>query len=148
MTAPRFFGLLALAAAAAGCYQTVPVTSPAPRPGIEVEARITDTGSAALGQLLGEGVETVRGNYEGTSADTIRLRVLAVTRRNGREDFWQGEPVGLSRADIATLGERKLSRSRTAGAAAIAVLVAALVKLGFDGKTNTTGTRNPPPSTQ
>ena len=128
-----------------GCYETVPILSSAPREGAEIEARISDSGSASLTQRVGEGVETVRGHYQTSTTDTLVLRVSSVTRRNGHEDFWKGERLGLSRADIANLRERKLSRPRTAGVIAIGVLAASLVRLGFSGRTNTTGTHKPPP---
>ena len=146
MVARQFSGLLVLTLM--GCYQTVPVASSAPRAGSEIEIRLTDNGSASLRELVGAGVTTVRGNYQGSSADTLRLNVLGVTRRNGSEDFWKGEPVGLLKADIATLGERKLSRARTGAVVAVGAIALSLIKLGFEGKTNTTGTPRPIPSGQ
>jgi hypothetical protein len=131
-----------------GCYQTVPLVSSTPPAGAEVEVRLTDAASSSLGQLMGPGAETVRGHFEGSAADTIRLSVIGVTRRDGREDFWKGEHIGLSRSDIATMGQRKISRERTGVLIAAGVAALGLVKLGFDGRTNTTGTRRPPPPTQ
>jgi hypothetical protein len=146
MVARRFIGVFCLMLM--GCYETVPITAAAPRAGGEVEVRLTDRASNAMTQLVGDRVAAVRGHYAGASADTIRLNVLGVTRRDGREDFWKGEPLGIARADIATLSERKLSRPRTVGVVALAVVGATLVKLGLDGRTNTTGTRIPPPPTK
>ena len=131
-----------------GCYQTVPLVSPTPRAGAEIEVRLTDRGSSTLRELVGAGATTVRGHYEGESADTLRLAVLGVTRRNGQEDFWKGEPVGLLKSDIATLGERRISTARTSVVVALGAVAAFLVKLGFEGKTNTGGTRRPPPPPQ
>lgn len=131
-----------------GCYQTVPVLSSVPRAGSEVEIRLTDTASKSLREVVGAGVTTVRGHYQGSTADTLRLSVLGVKRRNGSEDFWKGEPVGLLKSDIATLGERKLSRTKTGAVIAVGAVALSLIKLGFEGKTNTTGTRQPPPSGQ
>jgi hypothetical protein len=138
MVARRFIGVFCLMLM--GCYETVPITAAAPRAGGEVEVRLTDRASNAMTQLVGDRVAAVRGHYAGASADTIRLNVLG--------DFWKGEPLGIARADIATLSERKLSRPRTVGVVALAVVGATLVKLGLDGRTNTTGTRIPPPPTK
>ena len=67
---------------------------------------------------------------------------------NGHEDFWKGEPVGLSKADIATLEERKLSPVKTGAVLALGALSLSLVKLGFEGKKNSGGTQHPPPTGQ
>ena len=128
-----------------GCYVSVPVESTVPRAGSEVEVRLTDTGRSSLREIVGPGAATVRGHFRESPKDSLQLSVLGVTRLNGQEDFWRGEPVGLSRSDIAVLSERRLSKPKTGAVLALSALAVGLVKLGFENIGNSSGTGQPPP---
>lgn len=139
---------LTLIAAVAGCYESVPVQTAVPKAGSEVEVRLTDTGRSSLREVVGPGAATVRGHYQTSPDDSLRLSVLGVTRLNGQEDFWKGEPVGLSRSDIALLSERRMSKPKTGAVLVLSALAVGLVKIGFENIGNSSGTRQPPPAGQ
>ena len=135
----------ALILALTGCYVNVPVESAVPRTGSEVEVRLTDAGRSSLREVVGPGAASVRGHYRESPKDSLQLSVLGVTRLNGQEDFWKGEPVGLSRSDIAILSERRLSKPKTGAVLALSAVAVGLVKLGFESIGNSSGTGQPPP---
>lgn len=128
-----------------GCYESIPVGTMSPRAGSEVEVRLTDTGRSSLREVVGPGAEIVRGHYQSSPTDSLRLSVLGVTRLNGQEDFWKGEPVGFSRSDIALVSERRISKPKTGAVLALSALAVGLVKLGFENIGNSSGTGQPPP---
>lgn len=134
--------------ASLGCYQAVPLSTPAPELGREVVVQLTDAGSEHMARLVGPRATEIRGRYIGSSTDTLRVEVLGVTMRNEEERFWQREHLGIPRSAVATLSERRFSRSRTAGVVALAAAAAFLVKLGFDGSAGSSGRRQGPPSGQ
>ena len=105
-------------------------------------------GRSSLREIVGPGAATVRGHYQASQGDSLRLSVLGVTRLNGREDFWKGEPVGFSKSDIATVSERRISKPKTGVVLAVSALAVGLIKVGFENVGNTSGTKQPPPSGQ
>jgi hypothetical protein len=146
MTARRFVPLLIVILT--GCYESVPVGTLPPKAGSEVEVRLTDTGRSSLREVVGPGATSVRGHYQAGPTDSLRLSVLGVTRLNGQEDFWKGEPVGFSRSDIAVLSERRISKPKTGAVLALSAIAVGLVKLGFENVGNSSGTGQPPPAGQ
>ncbi len=105
-------GLLMALLFAGGCYGYYPVTTAAPV-GRDVQLTLTDSGSFALSRQIGQGVEAVSGRVANDSAGTIVLAVSGTRRRDGVETDWRGERLGVPRAYVASLAERKFSRSRT-----------------------------------
>ena len=137
--------LSALLVVLTGCYESVPVQTATPRAGSEVEVRLTDTGRSSLREVVGPGAATVRGHFQESPKDSLKLSVLGVTRLNGQEDFWKGEPVGFSKSDIAVLSERRISKPKTGAVLALSAIAVSLVKLGFENIGNSSGTGQPPP---
>jgi hypothetical protein len=143
----KAIGLFALTfLAAGGCYKSVPLASSPLREGSELEVRLIDSRAPVLADLVGNRATVVRGRYLGTTADSLRLGVLGITKQDGTEDFWKGERVALSRADIATINVRKLSGSRTAMLLAVSGVGLYFAKLGFEGRTNSTNGKRFPPA--
>lgn len=143
MTAGKLSALLVVVLT--GCYESIPVGTTTPRAGSEVEVRLSDTGRSSLREVIGPGAATVRGHFQESPKDSLRLSVLGVTRLNGQEDFWKGEPVGFSRADIAVVSERRISKPKTGAVLALSAVAVGLVKLGFENIGNSSGTGQPPP---
>lgn len=118
---------IAAALACAGCYAYTPVAAPTPAPGINVQAQLTDQGTASLGRLLGMGVVEVRGDLAKATEDSMTISVRAVRLRNGTENFWQGEEVTLERSLISHVNQRTFSLKKTllSGVGLAAIVVAA-----------------------
>lgn len=118
-----------------GCYAYVPPpeSSAAPLPGREVRVELTDAGTAALAPKVGPGVTAVVGRVVSADDSALTLAVTTTEKRNGLEDLWKGENVAVQRAQVATLQERRFSRSRTAVAAGIGVGLAAIFYAALGG---------------
>ena len=125
-----------------GCYKLVPLTSGEPAPETQVVLEFTDVGAERLGGLLGSAIISARGLPVRWSADTIALSMVSTTRRNGEEQFWNGERIAIPRDAVARVHERRLDRGRStlfaATGAAVAVGAWAVVR-GSSG-----GTPRPP----
>jgi hypothetical protein len=130
----------------AGCY-TYAVPQGALRGGTRIRVGLTDAGSDALAGYLGRGVESVEGTYlPDSDSAAVVVAVTTTTRGNGVESYWSGERVSIPRTAVASIRERRLSRSRT-GLTAAAV-VAGVVGLGsaFGSAISGGGPHgNPPP---
>lgn len=127
----RIAALLTVAVLSAGCYSYVPAERSLLAPGTVVRAELTDSGSVVLASYLGPGTASVEGQLIAATSDRLTLAVTAATNRRGIENFWSNERVELPHAVIATLRERRLSRSRTAVAAGGTFAAAIAIYLGF-----------------
>lgn len=139
-------------ASVAGCYEYAPTRAEGAAPGAEVRLTLTDAGSVDLASQLGPRVEAVDGLLEraaGAAGDTIVLRARRTVQRNGREADWQGERIVVPARAVASVRERRLSRSRTA-LAAVAVVGGAIgaVILGRKGGYGGGSPPGSPPGTQ
>jgi hypothetical protein len=146
MNANRLTALLWLATA--GCYNTVPLSNATPVVGKELVVQLTDAGSTQLSGPLGQTTTQVRGLYLDSTPDTLHLAMIATTMVNGEERLWNRENVGIPRQYVATVGQKVLSSGKTAGVAALGIVGAIAVKLGFSGITGTKGKTGGPPTGQ
>lgn len=96
-----------------GCYSYVRSPAPAPPLGREVQVELTDPGVVEIAHLVGPNVTMLRGRVTGGTEDSLVLAMQSVTKRNGTEEYWVGEPITVSRSRIATIGVRKVSAWRT-----------------------------------
>lgn len=121
-----------------GCYQYVPIATPAEPPvGERVAFEITDRGRAELSERLGAGVVQVEGSL--TTADSARyvMRIWGLSHIGGQKVHWSGETVSIARDYVGTVKTRQLSKGRTwlavgAAAGAFYLLIAQdLVGGGF-----------------
>jgi len=113
--------------------------------GNDLVAMFTDSGSTEMASVVGPRVTGVSGRYLGLSGDSLLLSVKTVIKRDGNEEFWRGEQVGILRANVATLSRRQFSPVRSG--AIVGGLVAALVGLTsyvISASGGHTGTRPPP----
>lgn len=138
MRRPFLASLLASVPLLSGCYEYVRSDSPALLVARAVELVLTDAGSAAETGALGPGIEAVDGLLVSDSAGIAVIAVRRSRSRTGEETAWQGERVAVPSQYVASLLERRFSRSRTAFAGGLAAvgLVAATVALRGSGGAN------------
>ncbi|SRR6266550_6266912 len=136
----------ALLGVLSGCYNYLPLTTPAPHAGIRVTADLTDSGTSVLAPYLGPGVRSVDGQLVRLTDQELVLAVVATRNRDGIEHYWNGEAVTLPRSDVAGLRERRLATARTIVFVSGGV-GGAIALLGAFGVINAGGssTSTPPP---
>ena len=138
----RAVGLITLATTGA-CYTSLPMESFPPAVGNDLVAMLTDTGSAELASVVGPRVTGLSGRYLGLAGDTLLLSVKTVIKRDGNEEFWKGEQVGIPRADVASLSKRRFSSVKSG--VIVGGVVAALVAITGLVYAGTAGSHRPPP---
>lgn len=123
----------AIAAVAAtllsSCYEYAAPVSGVAVPGTDVQATLTDLGSAQLGGLIGPRVVSLDGRLERAGGDSVVLVVRKLTLMNGGENAWGGERLAIPASAVSSIRERQLNRSRTAIGIAVGVggLITALI---------------------
>lgn len=135
---PAAFRAVALVLLAAlplsSCYSLVPLEGdPAPRS--QVTVRLTGAGSAALAPSLGLEAESLDGTVEGVRGDTLELLVRSVELRSGGFATRSGDYAAVPRSAVASVEERRLSRTRSwllAGTIAVGAFVLGRV-VGTEG---------------
>ncbi|MDP9200351.1 MAG: hypothetical protein M3P26_00240 [Gemmatimonadota bacterium] len=141
----RAIGVITLTTTLA-CYTSLPVESFPPAVGNDLVAMLTDTGSAEMASVVGPKVTGLSGRYMGLAGDTLLLSVKTVIKRDGNEEFWRGERVGVRRSNVATLNRRQFSPVRSSaivgGVVAALVAITSLVYSGHAGS----GSKKPPPT--
>ena len=123
-----------------GCYGYYQPGTP-DLAGHEVQLSITDSGSVVLAPQVGWGIGAVDGKVISDSDMRYQLAVTGIRRRDGQESGWNGEPVNIPHAVVATVMERRFSRSRTtlfAAATTMAIITATRAFAGTGG-TNAPG---------
>lgn len=138
----RAIGLITLATTGA-CYTSLPLESFPPAVGNDLVAMLTDTGSAELASVVGPRVTGLSGRYLGLAGDTLLLSVKTVIKRDGNEEFWKGEQVGIPRADVASLSKRRFSTVKSG--VIVGGLIATLVAITGLVYAGTAGSHRPPP---
>jgi len=138
----RTIGAITLATTVA-CYTSYPVESFPPAVGNDLVAMLTDAGSAELASVVGPRVTGLSGRYLGLSGDTLLLSVKTVIKRDGNEEFWKGEQVGVPRSDVARLSRRDFSSAKSG--AIVGGIIAALIAITGLVYAGTAGTHHPPP---
>jgi hypothetical protein len=130
---------------AAGCYGYYPLAGNTPRPGTEVRVQLTDSGSVALRDYLGEGVTAAVGSYRDRTAAGIQLSVKWTETSAGAQREWAGETVTIPSVLVATTRQRRLSPMRTTLLSVALVAAAVGVQQGLAGAGGgRSGTRPPP----
>ncbi|MBV9774494.1 MAG: hypothetical protein JO040_11120 [Gemmatimonadetes bacterium] len=110
----RLGGAMLAASLLSACYTQTPVgTGAEPAPNAHVVVQLTDSGAAEMTRWLGPGVASVEGDVGAVRADTLELLVSSTQQRNGELSLWKGEPVSFPRSALASVYERRLSRSRS-----------------------------------
>jgi hypothetical protein len=115
----------------AGCRTFTPVTATELASGAPARVVLTDRGSLELAAALGPRARVVEGPFVRQRDSTLQLRVVSLTRANGVEERWEGQPVDIPLASVAELERSHVSRARSglmAGGmvAALALAVSAL----------------------
>jgi hypothetical protein len=125
------------------CYTSHPLETFPPAVGNDVVAMLTDNGAADLASVVGPRVTGLSGRYMGLSGDTLMLSVKTVIKRDGNEEFWKGEQVGIPRADVSHLSRRDFSSAKSF--AIVGGIVAALVAITGIVYAGSPGTHHAPP---
>jgi hypothetical protein len=140
--------LLALSALfGTACYEYLPSRDPASLTGQRVQLSLTDSGTVAMAGQVGPSVDAIEGTLVGDSAGVYLVSVLATRARNGVETDWRGERVRVARPLIATLAERRFSRSRSTFAGALMTGGVAAITMAMRGGGGATGGGVPSPGT-
>jgi hypothetical protein len=141
----RTIATIALATTGA-CYTSLPVESFPPPVGNDLVATLTDAGSAEMASVVGPRVTGISGRYLGLAGDSLLLSVKTVIKRDGNEEFWRGEQVGIPRSIVATLSRRQFSQVKSGlivgGVIAALIGVTSAVISANGGSTG----RRPPPT--
>jgi hypothetical protein len=96
-----------------GCYRYQPLETPAPIPGTQVVANLTDAGSMALASQVGPGVASLRGAVVEWDHDGLLLALSSVMGRNDQETFWRGERVRVPHSTVASVQQRRFALGKT-----------------------------------
>lgn len=108
-----------------GCYHYAPIPGSAIRPGSEISVRVTDRARIELNQSVGPGVRRINGRVTNAADSAVSLAVSSVRQFDvAAPTPWTGERITLPRDWISEVGERRLSRSRSAIAAGLVVAAA------------------------
>jgi hypothetical protein len=130
------FALMVLALT--GCYTYVPVdVAAAPEPGAKVRVHLTEQATADLTPEFGPGVQRFDGYLIQLRPDSMLMQVeWAQSAVTGRF-LWNGGPVRLPQAQIASLESWTLARTRSAllvaGGAILIYVVSRALGIGDSG---------------
>jgi hypothetical protein len=129
----------------AGCYTYRPLAGTLPSSGTAIRVQLTDSGSVALRNVLGQGVVMVTGRFRGRDERGLMLAVESTESRTGELHEWQGEVMAIPVLLVATTEERAFAPWRTALTAGgiVAASVGAVGGLRQAGGGGGTG-RTPP----
>jgi hypothetical protein len=127
-----------------GCYTLQPVVGPAPEAGAQLGFDITDAGRVALGGSMGPSIARIEGRLLRRESADVVVAVRSVRFITGGEQTWAGEPVTLKPEYVGTTYVRRLSKSRTIAASALALGAVALIVTRSVNGGGTEETRTPP----
>jgi hypothetical protein len=96
-----------------GCYNYLPVESPAPASGTRVAAELTAAGSLEMASQVGLGVTTLRGKVVGGDPEALVLAITSALGRHEEETLWNGEQVRIPLALVAQVRERKFALGKS-----------------------------------
>lgn len=113
-----------------GCYAYLrPDTGPLV--GREVQATLTDSGTALLAAKIGPSVDQLRGRVLSENPAAFALALDEAVRRDGTGMPWRKEVVNVPRPLIATIEVRQFSATRTTLFGAITAVALIAVERGF-----------------
>ena len=120
---------------AAGCYNYVPLETPAPQPDTPIAVVLTDAGSQELTRYLGPNVAVVRGRLLSHDEAALAVSVTSAETRYGDLFTWRGETVTLPARLVASVRERRLAKGRSLllAGASLAALTATSAAFGLIG---------------
>jgi hypothetical protein len=109
-----------------GCYMYVPVGSARPEVGSQIRAVLSTDGTVEMIPRFGPGVVALSGIMVGGYPEEIPIAVQRVTTADRGEMPWGESVVVLPPSQLASVEERRLSKTRTAlfvgGIAAVVLL--------------------------
>src|SRR5205823_7305548 len=94
---------------------------------------LTDSGSVVVARQVGPAGTAIAGTLLGDSAGSFLVAVRQVRRREGDAVSWRGERLSVPHALVASVNERRLSRTRTTLASVGAVAGVLLARAALQG---------------
>jgi hypothetical protein len=145
----RTFRLLPVLAPLLGaCFNMVPVVG-APPQGAELEAVLSDAGTATLTPRIGPDAASILGTLAAARGDTLDIAISEVRTRSGLTYYLKGTTISLVRGDLSALRVRQFDKRRTIVAATAGVLGAAALAAGvtaISGGSDNSGGSPPTPA--
>lgn len=111
------------------CYTYHPLATN-PEPQTRVSMQLSDVGRVGTSKMIGSGTESLEGSIVTSDDTAYRLAVTSVKPLRGPRVRWMGEEVTVRRDYVATVQERRLSKTRTA-LFSIAVAFAAVTTMVY-----------------
>ena len=139
--------LLALGLLGTACYEYLPTRDAGSLTGRRVQLALTDSGAVVMARQVGPSVDAIDGTLAGDSAGIYLVSVLATRARSGVETDWRGERVQVAHSLVASLAERRFSRSRSTFAGALMTGGVAMITAALRGGGGATGGGVPTPGT-
>lgn len=136
-----------LTSAVGGCYSYVPADTRIPAQGSSVAIDVTDQGRLSLAGKLGPEVYRLEGTLVRSDAASVGITLSNLQYIHGQRTTWSGESVSLDRADIKSVYERRLNRTKTALVAGVLAGASLFIALSQDlfGQGSESDTRLPRP---
>ncbi len=123
---PALFAIVLLSS---GCYTYQHVDTAAAPATAVARVELTDQGSVALTQSLGESVTYVEGPVTQNAGSLLEISVTSLRRRGSNLMFgWPGDRISIPSSNIRDVSLRTMNRGRTT-AAVIGGTVAAIATL-------------------
>jgi hypothetical protein len=97
----------------AACQVYTPIAVSPAGVGTEVRVTLTDQGMATLAPTIGASARQMEGHITAVTDTSVTIGVTDLTRFNGVEETWKGEPVAIRRSDIATVERKQTSVARS-----------------------------------
>jgi hypothetical protein len=123
----------------AGCYEYLPASVTPALVGARVQLSLTDSGTVAMARQVGPSVEAIEGTLAADSSGAYVVAVALTRARGGAETDWRGERVAVARPLVASIAQRRFSRSRSAFAGALMTAGVVAVTTGLRGGGESSG---------
>jgi hypothetical protein len=130
----RLVSLLVMSSGTSACYTQRALTLDALPVGTRAEFTLTDRGAVELADSVGGTPVRITGRVQSANGERVVVGINRVHLRQGNAVRWGGESVGVPRAYVASVRERRFSWWRTAltGAAVTTGFLAVISKLGVN----------------
>src|SRR5688572_2697068 len=133
-----------LLASQTACYTARPLATGVPAPATRVRAELTDSGTVAMGGLIGPGALSVEGLVSSADANAWSLSLTSVEHRDGRRVRWGGETVRFPRLALTAATEKRIDKPRSVLAAGLILSAAVVASYMFTSGGSDTGSEGGP----
>lgn len=95
------------------CQVYTPVQASPAIAGKNVRVTLTQSGGAELASMLGAPADQLEGQLADVTDSVLVVRMQSLTRINGVEDSWNGEPVRIPTRDVSRVETSRTSTARS-----------------------------------